>query len=463
MKEKYSKSIFIIFPAIAMMLGWGLRGYIGGGPFGAMIPGAMVAICLGLLLEMPVFIISVLAVFGVVGIGLGGEMTYGQTLGFLRNPETVWWGTLGTTVKGAVWGLLGGAVLALGFFFRRMPKRTIIVAFLLIMAGMIAGFKIINDPMIIYFSDPANPRPESWAALLFGAVALLKFLKFKTYNDTFKVICRFAIWGMIGGGLGFGLGGLWMVMGSHMPDVIFKSWWKAMEFTFGLLFGASLGYAGWLCRKELIVIAEENRNPDERSILPVWKELAIILVAGLVTYWLIPKSLEPFVDASKNSESFFISVLHELGRIAVNYIFYGFLFVLVIIRYPQMAWQIAITLTFCHTAIDLIRDFYPETETLSPFTMYFFWVFLMTSVIALLASWFSRKKEAVRQLFLLLIWSCIAVSFLRLGIDPERLNIENLSVCEIICDRFIVHLFFIASSVAVSWILIGKFRNTRFN
>ena len=43
-KEKYSKSIYIFFPALAMMLGWGLRGHIGGGPFGAMIPGAMVAL-----------------------------------------------------------------------------------------------------------------------------------------------------------------------------------------------------------------------------------------------------------------------------------------------------------------------------------------------------------------------------------------------------------------------------------
>ena len=44
MKENYSKHLFLALPAIAMMLGWGLRGHIGGGPFGAMIPGAMVAL-----------------------------------------------------------------------------------------------------------------------------------------------------------------------------------------------------------------------------------------------------------------------------------------------------------------------------------------------------------------------------------------------------------------------------------
>ncbi len=41
---------YLLFPAIAMLLGWGLRGYIGGGPFGAMIPGAMVALAISMLL-----------------------------------------------------------------------------------------------------------------------------------------------------------------------------------------------------------------------------------------------------------------------------------------------------------------------------------------------------------------------------------------------------------------------------
>ena len=88
---KYPPWLFVAFPALAMMLGWGLRGHIGGGPFGAMIPGAFVALSLGLLLELPAAATSVLLVFAVFGIGMGGEMTYGQTLGFLRNPETVWW------------------------------------------------------------------------------------------------------------------------------------------------------------------------------------------------------------------------------------------------------------------------------------------------------------------------------------------------------------------------------------
>jgi len=246
-----SQRMFVVLPALAMMLGWGLRGHIGGGPFGAMIPGAMVALSISLLLKLPASVTSIVVVFGVFGIGLGGEMTYGQTLGFLRNPDTVWWGTAGTTLKGAVWGLLGGTVFSLGFLFHRIPKKIIIYALLLMLAGFFLGFKLVNEPMLLYFSDPAKPRAESWAALLFGALALLIFLRVKIVSEDFKLVRHFALFGLVGGGLGFGLGGFWMVLGSHLPDVLFGNWWKAMEFTFGLLLGASLGLAAWKSKKEI--------------------------------------------------------------------------------------------------------------------------------------------------------------------------------------------------------------------
>lgn len=457
--REYNLKWFILFPALAMMLGWGLRGHIGGGPFGAMIPGAMVALSLGLLLELPVNSIAILTVFGVVGIGLGGEMTYGQTLGFLRNPETVLWGTTGTTVKGAIWGLLGGAVLALGFFFNRIPKKTLIIAFLLMMVGLFLGFKLINDPMIIYFSDPSNPRPESWAALLFGAIALLIYLNFKMAKKDFKIVLRFALLGMVGGGLGFGLGGLWMVLGSNLPDVIFKSWWKAMEFTFGFLLGAFLGVAAWLNRKELKSGVTNQRQLPEIPFISVYIELGLILVAGLVTFWLIPKTLEPFVDAASSNDGFVTDFLRDVARILVNYAFYGFLFVLWIVRFPKLAWQIGITLTFCHTAIDLFLDFFPEADTFSPFTIYFLFVFLTTTVVAILVSYFRRGENVVRNMFLLLIWACIIISFSRMGINPEKLSIEGLSFSQIIFGRFVVDIFFAVSAILVSFIIVRKFQS----
>jgi hypothetical protein len=267
---------------------------------------------------------------------------------------------------------------------------------------------------------------------------------------------------MIGGGLGFGLGGFWMVLGNNLSGVIYTDWWKAMEFTFGLLFGASLGYAGWQCKKDLTDFSDKNIDVKKPAYLSIWKELLITLITGLITYWLIPYTFEPLAEIAQKSDSVIMSLFFELGRILVNYAFYGFIFILIIIRFPQAAWQIGITLTFCHAAIDLVRDFYPDTNTFSPFTMHFFWVLLMTSVVAFLVSWYSRKEKPVVDLFLILIWSCVAVSFLRMGIHPERLSVENLSLCNIICGKFIVDIIFAVSAVAISWILKKKINIVNF-
>ena len=456
--EKFPKWMFIIFPAIAMMLGWGLRGYIGGGPFGAMIPGAMVALSIGLLLELPPVATSVLLVFAVFGIGIGGEMTYGQTLGFLRNPDTVLWGTTGTTLKGAMWGLLGGAVLSIGFVYKEIPKKRIIIALMLVIIGMFLGFKMINDPMILYFSDPEKPRAESWAGLLFGAIFFIIYLKIKTPSAIFKIILRFALFGMIGGALGFGLGGLWLYMGSYLPGVIFTSWWKAMEFSFGLLLGAFLGYAAWLSRKDSVLQNLKENLSFQTERFPAWKEYGVVLVAGLLIFWLIPNTIEWLAKTTIVNNMTGGTVSEEIARMVDNYMVTGLIFVLVLMRFPKSAWQIGITLTFCHAAIDLVRDFYSDVNPLSPFNLRFAYIFLMTAVVSILTHYFSQRKNAVVNLFLLLIWSCIAVSFLRMFVDPANLNIEGLTICQVICGKYIVDIFFTVSAIALTWILFSKIK-----
>jgi hypothetical protein len=457
MNDKYSKWMYIIFPAVTMLLGWGLRGHIGGGPFGAMIPGAMVALSLSMLLKLPANLSAIIVVFGVVGIGLGGEMTYGQTLSFLRDPETMWWGVLATTVKGSIWGLLGATVLSLGFVYNQLEKKTIVMAFLMLMLGMLIGFKLINEPMIIYFSDPANPRPESWGALLLGAVFLLAYLKYKVAKDDFKIISRFAVFGLIGGGLGFGLGGFWFVIGSALPkEVIFNSWWKSMEFTFGLLLGASLGYATWLSRKELKLIGKSNIKIT--SHLNTYSELGITLLIGLLIYWIIPQSLEPFVDDASANDGIFMSGLRAVTQILINYSFYGFILVVAIMYFPKLAWQIGITLTFCHAAIDLVGDNFPEIQANSPLIAAVLVIFL-TLIVALLVAYLKGKNEIKRSMFLLLVWSLMAISYSAFLITG-RWNAFELTLCEIFCRQYFVDMIFTISAIFISWIAIKKIEKT---
>ena len=459
--KKPSVMEFIMFPAVAMMLGWGLRGYIGGGPFGAMIPGAIVAICLSILLKLPVKLASVVAVFGVIGIGLGGEMTYGQTLGFLRNPDTIWWGTLGITVKGAIWGLLGGIVIAIGLVYNRLSGKSINIAFLLLLAGMLAGFKLINQPMIIYFSDPANPRSESWGALLVGAITLLIYFKVKTDTSSFKIITRFAMWGLIGGGLGFGLGGFWMVLGSRIPDdVIFKEWWKAMEFTFGLFLGGFLGFAAWLSRGEIVPDNYKPVNETASVSRLVLKEFGVTLLVGLLIFWAFSFWLDPFVDAGSKAKEFTMIGLRDIAIILSNYAFFGLLMVIAVMYFPVSAWQIAVTLTFCHTIIDLVQDIYPDTATGSQLPVRVAVIFIMTFVIAALTAWFQRSKNILHKMLLLLVWSTVTVAFLRLFTEPEIFHISGLSFCELVCGRFFVHIIFVTSALVVTVISFLKSRKS---
>ena len=153
--------LWLLFPGLTMSLGWGLRGYIGGGPLGAMIPGVMVALVLALLLGRDDAECGLIAAFGAIGVGFGGQMTYGQTVGLTFQPETFWWGLTGFAIKGAVWGLLGGAALGLALDRDKFSHREILAGLLLMIGGTYLGWKLINEPKLIYFSDPVNkPRPE---------------------------------------------------------------------------------------------------------------------------------------------------------------------------------------------------------------------------------------------------------------------------------------------------------------
>ena len=245
-------------------------------------------------------------------------------------------------------------------------RRAIIVAFILLLAGMLAGFKLINQPMVIYFSDRSNPRPESWGAILTGAIVLLIYLNFMLDHVSLKIVWRFAILGMIGGMLGFGLGGFWMVLGSRVADdVIFREWWKSMEFTFGLFFGAFLGIAAWFSRKEITCFnLFPNRKPDPANS-KIILEFIVMIVTGIVIFWAVAAWLDPVVDAMPRAPHFTKPGIEDMAVLFSNYAFYGFLMVLTVIYFPSSAWQIAVTLTFCHTVIDLSDNYFPDVADIS--------------------------------------------------------------------------------------------------
>jgi hypothetical protein len=357
---------WIAAAGLTMSLGWGLRGYIGGGPLGAMIPGAMLAMVLCLFLRRDGYDAGVIAAFGAVGIGFGGEMTYGQTIGLTLQSDTRWWGLLGLFVKGAVWGFLGGAVLGLGFVREQYHRRDLTVGFVLLIAGVFAGWKLVNEPKLIYFSNPFDrPRPEIWAGLLIGGVLLLGWFSLRGH---LRVPLAFALAGLTGGGAGFFLGGCLQAWGrTHWPSPLID-WWKGMEFTFGLLLGTALGWCAWRMREQLSV---ECHAPSGRSR---WSYVASTALGAILVLDMLP--------------------------FRFSYILAAVLLLAGCLRTAGLGWHVAITLTATAFTMDLAGA--PGALVAIP--------------AALIVEW----NRSVWPIFQLLLFGAIADSMLKSLLLPFR-------------------------------------------
>lgn len=414
--------IYCLGPAVAMLVGWGLRGFIGGGPLGAMIPGAMVALLLCLILGVDRRASALIAAFGTIGIGLGGQMTYGQTIGFIVQPETFSWGLLGLSVKGGIWGLSGGAILGLGFSLKQIPRKDVVIGLVVLLAGLIVGWKLINEPRLIYFSNLHDrPRAEIWAGLLFGTVALLGFLAFKGHA---RLPLHFALWDALGGAIGFGGGGLWMVAGKALPQ--FKqwaSWWKFMEFTFGFCFGLALGYAAWLKRASIPVLASPSDPPPTAPReWPAALWIPVTLACALAVLW---------SEASLD--------------VVCAFTFLGTALLVVVLFAEPFAWQVTLTLTVCAFVYDLLEKFHETQGWVPPFAKWIAAALAGLTLAMVITHRLRNGRPMLTWSFLVLTWSAILVSYLKSLQDFLPLG-----------SHTIVELIFTAGALWLTWFVAKK-------
>lgn len=437
-EPSFSLATWTLFPAVAMLLGWGLRGYIGGGPFGALIPGAYVGLCFSMLLGHGIARGAVVACLSAVAIGYGGEMTYGQTLGLAKEVDTRAWGFLGVTIKGAVWGLLGGAVIGAALVARPARRLGLELAIAATPPAFFLGWKLINDPKLVYFSNPLDkPREESWAGLLFAAVAFLAvhalaarrreaecapteetaaraFLSRMTVERV-RAPLVFALIGAAGGAAGFGGGTIWLVYGPEIPvEQKWWGWWKMMEFSFGAALGAALGLAGWLERANLLAASRADRIPggggfDDRARESILR--ALVPLGGLVGITALFFALEPKVFSGDTPPGPFV---RNLGRMLLTFVAFGGACAIGGLRSRAVAWQVAITLTFWHTILDLNEDVFGERlfaeapRWASHLTMV-----ATTGGVAWLTHRLARGPHHAHDLLLLAVWSCMATGTAR--------------------------------------------------
>ncbi|MBC7369339.1 MAG: hypothetical protein H7343_21435 [Undibacterium sp.] len=395
---------WIWLPGLIMSLGWGLRGFIGGGPLGAMIPGALVALSVCVLLNQTGARAAYAAAFGAVGIGFGGQETYGQTVQFLSRPEMLPLGLAGLGVKGAVWGVVGGACVGVGLSVRREHRRFVLGALGLMLVGTFLGWKFIDEPKLLYFSNRLDrPRAELWAGLLMGGVFFLAAL---AWAGIARLPVRFALAGAVGAGIGFPLGGVLMLAGRLLP--LAKDaypGWKVMEFTFGLCFGAAIGACAYWNRGRLADTAPEtsSESPVERASSYPSVVLAV-LAAGVI--W-----------AAMQLPVRFTYTMAGVGLL--GWVLYS----------ERSAWPIAITVTVGAFTLYIVGFFQQRFPAWAPLG----WTVLAGTVWAtsrLLDRWQNEPAQQVRRVVSGLIWVAVGASYGRTllleRIDPAQVMVELL-------------------------------------
>ncbi len=398
--------LWLALPAVAMSLGWGLRGYIGGGPLGAMIPGAMTALVLAALLRQFRHA-AWLAACGALGIGIGGQMTYGQTVGLSLRPETFWWAMLGFALKGGAWGLAGGAIFGAGLLRDRpgWSARGFASALAAMLAATWAGWRFINVPKLVYFSDPINkPREELWAGLLAGSVA---FLLLAARGPHRRIPWRFAAWAGLAGAAGFALGAALQSWGRGLGSLQWLDWWKGMEFTFGAGLGLGFGLAAWLSRNDL----QSDPEPPRAGAAPVARSLFFAAAAAALV----------------------IGMEYRLP-VRFNYSVAAALALAAALRSELLARHLAVTVTVAAFVLDLAGN-KPLISGAAG------WALTAAAGIAS-ALWVSATR-APRTMSLYLMWAAVAVSLVKTALPPghwspgHALTEAVFLVLAVACTRWI--------------------------
>ena len=218
--------LVMLTTAMAGGMGWGIRGQYGH-ETGAMIAGVLVSLVLVFLFcpgNSSIHVIRA-AALGTIAMGFGGSITYGQTIGLSHDTALIgnWaalrWGMLGLAIKGGVWIGFAGFFLGLGLGGKRYRPFEMFLLVLGMLTTVVVGWWLFNSPHdpenkrlpFLYFSDhwkwepgvEFKSRPEIWGGLW---CALLTGILYATLAKGDRLARNLALWGILGGALGFPLG-----------------------------------------------------------------------------------------------------------------------------------------------------------------------------------------------------------------------------------------------------------------
>ena len=291
----------VIFTAMAGGMAWGIRGQYGH-ETGAMIAGLLVSLTLVLLLCPHGSSISLARAiaWGTLGMGIGGSMTYGQTVGLTQdgplvgNWEAFRWGMLGLAIKGGIYIGFGGLLLGMGLSEVRYRAREILLLMLAAIGMHILGVSLLNAPFdpankvlpTIYFSDDwyfepeggFKQRSECWGGYLFALGTMLAYTGWVRKD---RLARNLALWGFLGGALGFPGGQCFQaynawneggLAGTIWSRLAMNSW-NMMEVIFGTIMGAVLGLGAWQNRGLM-----KPDSPPGKQSFPFALELLLLAI-----------------------------------------------------------------------------------------------------------------------------------------------------------------------------------------
>lgn len=410
--------------AMAGGLGWGIRGQYGH-ETGAMIAGVLVSLTLAVLFcgSAPTRSVVRAVAWGTVAMGMGGSMTYGQTVGLTQDAELVgnWaalcWGLLGLAIKGGLWIGFAGAFLGMGLggvAWRPRELVFLLAGLLMLCAG---GIWLLNEPFeparkvlpAVYFSDSwrwepdavLKPRREVWGGFLLAFVGLLVALR-GWRRDVLGF--RLGLWGLLGGGLGFPLGQCLQAYHAWNRDLFQRgmwasidpilNWWNFMETTFGAVMGATLAVGLVLNRDRIRPVA-----PDEVPTYPFGVEIGLL---GLHLFLLL--GVEFFSIGWVDAVYDFGLVMAVIPLVAVT-------------AGRWWPWLVVLPVTAAPIAGKTLRNVVWEQHVLTPVWGWILLVAVPLGLITALAIWCFRTRSPDEPSGSWLGWLLLVNAWLYTGLN----------------------------------------------
>ncbi len=145
----------IVAPAVALSIGWGIRGNFGH-EHGAMMPGALAAMAAVLVAGRADWHrrVAYFGAFGALGWAFGGSMSYGHVLGYANSIDspTVAYGYACLFLIGFLWAAVGGAATALSAYLSR-ERLTELFAPVLLFFGVLALHDLTYEPLNVWLAN----------------------------------------------------------------------------------------------------------------------------------------------------------------------------------------------------------------------------------------------------------------------------------------------------------------------